>query len=380
MIKMKSLKNLKYKTPIFKKDQPDDTYKFKPLPALSGKYPYHLVLKDILPQVSDQHMAFHMIGDTGGVGNPALQQLIANTMASQCNKESKPDDGPQFLYHLGDVVYHYGEAEQYDNQFFQSFGNYPGPIFAIAGNHDSDINPLSTHPYKSLDAFTKVFCDTVSRPVAFSNQTKRKSMVQPNIYWTMETPLATIIGLYSNVPKFGVITEEQKNWFIEELHSASPDKMLIVCIHHAPYSADINHGSSLPMIAFLEDAFETAGKKPDVVFSGHVHNYQRFCKNYTDGKSVSFVIAGAGGFDELHPVATTDDVRFTADIPQLDDVKLMSYYDTGHGFLQIGINKEEDGISLNGNYFSINPNEGITLVDSFTISKSIRQKNLEAYA
>jgi hypothetical protein len=79
-------------------------------------------------------------------------------------------------------------------------------------------------------------------------------------------------------------------------------------------------------------------------------------------------------------VATMDDERFTADIPQLDDVKLMSYYDTGHGFLQIGISKEEDGISLNSKYFSINTNEGITLVDSFTINKSIRQKNLEAYA
>jgi len=378
---MTSLNSPKYKTPVFKKNQPDDTYKFQPLPAPAGKYPYHLQLKDIVPNLNDGRIMFHMIGDTGGLGNPALQQLIADTMAGQCNKEGNAGYSPQFLYHLGDVVYHYGEAEQYDPQFFQSFNNYPCPIFAIAGNHDSDVNPLSIQPYKSLDAFTKVFCDTASRPVIFSHQARRKSMVQPNIYWTMETPLVTIIGLHSNVPKFGIITDEQKNWFINELHRANldhPEKMLIVCIHHAPYSADINHGSSLPMINFLKDAFEAAGKRPDIVFSGHVHNYQRFCKNYADGKSVPFIIAGAGGFDELHSVATLDDERFTADISQFDDVMLMSYYDTAYGFLQITISKDDDEVVLNSKYFSVT-HEETTLIDSVTISKSIQQKSLQAH-
>jgi hypothetical protein len=45
-------------------------------------------------------------------------------------------------------------------------------------------------------------------------------MTQPNVYWTLETPFANIIGLYSNVPEGGEIHQEQFDWFVNELSSA----------------------------------------------------------------------------------------------------------------------------------------------------------------
>jgi len=364
-----------YSVPVIKKDQPDDTYKFQPLPKPSGTYPYRMDLETVLPGYQNKNkLVFHMAGDTGSLRSPDFQREIALAMAGQY-KSGLADDRPLFLYHLGDVVYNYGEAGEYAGQFFRPYECYPGPILAIAGNHDSDVNPLSPVPYQSLDAFTAVFCDTVQRLVVFSGNSKRKSMVQPNVYWTLEIPLATIIGLHSNVPKYGIVTNEQRDWFIEELKAANlqrPHKALIICLHHAPYSADTNHGSSLPMIGLLEGVFAETGIRPDLVVSGHVHNYQRFSKLYADGLAVTYIVAGGGGYDELHPMALIDDDRFTADNPLFKDIRLESYCDDRHGFLKIAIEKGPNGLVLVGEYYAVNNNAKTESDDTTVLADSFR--------
>lgn len=345
----------KYTVPVIKKDQPDDSYKFQPPPQPTGDYPFHLDMKTIV-KPNDQKMIFHMVGDTGNTRANDSQLKVVEAMIEQYDDEF---DRPQFLYHLGDIVYNYGEAEGYEAQFFKPYADYPAAIMAISGNHDGDVNP-GVAPYKSLDAFAAVFCDKSPQTVSFGNHAARKSMVQPNVYWTLKSPLANIIGLYSNVTKYGVITDEQKQWFIQELIAADKErceKALIVCLHHAPYSADVNHGSSLLMIEFLNDAFAMANVRPDVVFSGHVHNYQRFCKKYADGMITPYIVAGCGGYDQLHPVVSIDDEWFTPDHPLLQGVSLENYCDTNHGFLKIIIEKRHNGMFLKGEFFAIDEDE-----------------------
>lgn len=300
-------------------------------------------------------MIFHMVGDTGSVKQSQFQRLVAREMIKQYSEGAAVDDRPKFLYHLGDVVYLFGEEENYYSQFFAPYSDYPAPVFAIAGNHDADVNP-ARQPYKSLDAFMKVFCDVEARPVSFSKEADRKSLIQPNVYWTLETPLANILGLYGNVPKYGMITKEQRDWFYEELKTAQqqrPGKAIIVCVHHSPYSADSNHGSSAVMIEFLEETFKQTGVLPDIVFSGHVHNYQRFSRHYSDGSVVPFVVAGAGGYDDLHPLVIEGNNGFFADPALSAAVHLEQYCDNKHGFLKIAIERTSQGLMLTGEYFSI---------------------------
>lgn len=337
--------------PIIKKNQPDDLQKVQPLPEPTGVCPYHLNLEKVVPNLEQQQLTFHMIGDSGSVRDPDSQRKVADLMAQQYHEGGV--NRPQFLYHLGDVVYHFGEAGNYRRQFFDPFSNYPGPIFAIAGNHDSDVNP-DKQLYCSLEAFKNVFCTDEPKKITFSEGAARLSQIQPNVYWNLICPLAIIIGLHSNVPKFGWISDQQRAWFVKELQAAGlqrPEKAIIVCVHHAPYSADTNHGSSLYMIDFLDRAFAEAGVKPDIVFSGHVHNYQRFNKQYADGTTLPFIVAGAGGFDELHEVATLDDDRFIYEHPLFHDVHLENYCDNEHGFLKITIEKRADHLLLTGRYF-----------------------------
>lgn len=358
---MKSDFSKKFSKPVFKRDVPDDTFKYQPAPRPSGKYPYHLDLEAVDPVPDQNKLAFHMVGDTGSIRTPDFQKLVVGEMVKQFQAVEKTGYEPQFLFHLGDVVYNFGEASQYQRQFFDPYQKYPGPIFAIPGNHDSDINPDSRVQYNSLDAFTAVFCDTERRTVAFSGNAERKSMVQPNVYWTLLTPLANIIGMYSNVPKFGVVTDEQREWLIHELKRADserPHKAVILCLHHSPYSADINHGSSMPMIELLEGVFAETGIYPDIVFSGHVHNYQRFSRHYRggspgDGRVVPFIVAGSGGYDELHPVAYTNDYRFRSDLPEFDGVNLEASCDTKHGFLKVLLERAADGITITVEFYTL---------------------------
>lgn len=350
--------------PVFKLGQPDDNYKYQPLPPPPGKYPYRLTHAG----KNQQQLSFHMVGDTGGMRDIEKQHRVAAAMARQYQLAANQ---PEFLFHLGDLVYNYGETESYEKQFFQPYENYPGHIYAIAGNHDSDVNPTAA-PYKSLDAFMAVFCDTEPREVSFGGNTQRKSGVQPNIYWTLECPLATIIGLHSNVPKYGVVDNEQVAWFKEELkhaHAQRPNKAVIVAIHHAPYSADTNHGSSEPMIKMLEGVFAETGIRPDLVVNGHVHNYQRLKKHYTDGQSLTYLVAGAGGYDELHPLASLTDLRYSAESEILTDVDLVAWNDTSHGFLKISLERNAAGFNLAGEYYIVDalPGAGCQLADRFVI-------------
>lgn len=360
------------KKPLFKLNQPDDNYKFQPMPQPFGEYPYRLRPEISLP---DPHkMVFQVAGDTGGINSPSFQKLIAEEMGKQYYQAKNLAGQPLFLYHMGDIVYHFGESEQYERQFFIPYKDYPAPIYAIAGNHDSDVNPGAKTPYSSLYPFMSVFCGKSPRPVPFGERLNRMSGIQPHIYWTLQTPLANIIGLYSNVPKFGVITQEQKSWFIEELkHAATEhaDKAIVVCIHHAPYSADFNHSSSLPMINFMELCFEEAGVTPDLVLSGHVHNYQRFNKTYADGKIVPFIVCGAGGFDELHWLVESDDLMYTDKSELFNQVTLENACTMQHGFLNLEIEKTEEGHQITGKYYAIphaglKPDENAALFEEFT--------------
>ncbi len=360
----------KYKVPVFKKNVPDDSNKFQPIPSATGPYPYHLALEDIQTIPNPQKMVFHMLGDSGSLRNTEFLKGVT----SQLVKQFVPDDAdsPLFLYHLGDIVYNHGEAVQYQRQFFEPFRDYPAPIFAIPGNHDSDINPESQAPYQSLDAFKAVFCDTTPNTVPFGGNAKRKSMVQPNVYWTLETPLANIIGLYSNVPKFGVITAQQRDWLVDELKMADsqrPEKAIILCLHHSPYSADINHGSSMPMIRFLEEVYLESGVRPDIVFSGHVHNYQRFLKQYPDGGQTIYVVAGAGGYDELHAVALTSDPSFWSQDTVFQGVELQNFCDEKRGFLKVTLERKGEGVAITGDYYVLQSRPGDRTVSDMDLVK-----------
>ena len=52
-------------------------------------------------------------------------------------------------------------------------------------------------------------------------------MTQPNVYWTLETPFVTFIGLYTNVPEGGWMDNNQIAWLQSELTAAPQNNSLV---------------------------------------------------------------------------------------------------------------------------------------------------------
>ena len=360
---------------------------FQPLPNPTGEAPYHLDIRSIISAadyaniIDSKQIIFHLTADVGGVKSPQDQILVADHMEMQFDKNN-PKENPLFLYIPGDVVYYYGQPGEYNNQFYEPYKFYPAPIFAIPGNHDGDVDPADETRPKSLDAFVKFFCAPEPTVPPEAGDAVRTTMTQPNVYFTLVTPVANIIGLYTNVPEGGVVEADQQQWFIDELITAEKersDKALIVTLHHPPYSMDTHHGASPAMQQLLDDSFTKANVYPDIVFTGHVHNYQRFTRKIAK-KDIPYIVAGAGGYWHLHNITTRKKIIKTPVQSSFKDVTFEKFCEDRHGFLRININMNKK--RLTGEYFTVprlqepwkNPP---VLFDSFTLDLSKNKlKNL----
>lgn len=173
-------------------------------------------------------------------------------------------------------------------------------------------------------------------------------MTQPNPYWTLLTPLATFVGLYTNVPEGGNISPRQKRWFINELKQAPSDRALVVALHHPVYSADTYHTGSATMGELLDEAMTASRRIPDIIFSAHVHNYQRYTRSYK-GRSIPYVVAGAGGYYNLHTmVADLTGVQPPVKIAG-SDVVLENFIADRHGFMRLEIS----ATAINAAYYTV---------------------------
>src|SRR5579862_7585086 len=140
-------------------------------------------------------LVFHSVGDTGGIVRAEPQLAVSDAMAADLAGKAYANGLPAFFFHLGDVVYYFGQEQYYPEQFYDPYRNYDAPIFAIPGNHDGVIYQNEPIPY-SLQPFVDNFCTATPQPAAPSFA--RSTMTQPGVYFVMTAPFARIIGLYSN--------------------------------------------------------------------------------------------------------------------------------------------------------------------------------------
>jgi hypothetical protein len=340
--------------------------KFQPLPAPTGAAPFHLALSDVLepPALAgirqSGQLVFHVAGDTGGINQAVPQQIVAMWM--EHDLALAPPARPAFFYHLGDVVYFNGDADQYYPQFYEPYGSYAAPILAIPGNHDGDPSEPSV---PSLAAFIENFCATTPHLTPEAREVDREAMIQPNVYWTLTDPLVTLVGLYTNVPEGGQLDDDQIAWLRSELADAPEDAALIVAMHHPIYSAESVHSGSAYLGEVLEGAVAQSGRVPDLVLAGHVHNYQRFVRTWHD-RQVPFIVAGAGGYWHLHPIMKSAQQTPWQALP---DVTLETYKKDRHGYLRLTVTSG----AITGEYVTVpRPQESwsegpVEVFDAFSV-------------
>jgi hypothetical protein len=274
----------------------------------------------LAPIIAGNKITFHSVGDTGASSTGAIPHEAAVADAMVSDLAGAAADAPAFMFHLGDVIYNFGEAQYYYDQFYEPYREYDRPIFAIPGNHDGEVTYIhggAGPDVPTLQAFIANFCTSQPTKPQDAGGLARTTMTQPGVYFTLDAPFVSIIGLYTNVLEGpGVLTDSsghypalksdpQFDWLVTELKRLAPqraagERAVLLACHHPPASADKTHGGTTGLANDLDRAFAAGGLWPDAILSGHAHIYQRFSRS-VNGRQLPYVVAGSGGHDARVP-------------------------------------------------------------------------------
>ena len=299
-------------------------------------------------------IVFHALGDTGNTRGPDPQNEVADKLESDFAGE-EAGDLPRFLFHLGDVVYSFGEAKYYYDQFYEPYRNYPAPILAIAGNHDGMVAPDTDAV--TLDAFLRNFCADGFQIAPEAGGLDRTAQIQPGVYFTFEAPFLRILALYSNTLEdpgvissqggtFPDVSDVQLDYLRAALGRIASEKFagaVIIAHHHPSYTAGARHGWSETVRQEIDAICAETGVWPHAVLSAHAHNYQRFTREHA-GMQIPYLVAGNGGHGVSRLVrkgAAALRVPSVIDDSDGDKVTLESYDDQDYGYLRIVVDAKQ---------------------------------------
>jgi Calcineurin-like phosphoesterase len=324
-------------------------------------------------------IVFHAVGDTGATSKGAYQNELRVADHATADLRAAPfEDRPAFFYHLGDVVYDFGESNYYYDQFYEPFRNYPAPIFAIPGNHDSFIIPGTKAEDAPLVTFSRNFCATSPQITKEAASLHRTAMTQPGVYFTLDAPFVRIIGLFSNALEDPGVLSSQKGHYKNvpdyqldflraQLERIKKDKYagaVVLALHHPPFtysppkgaSTQVgSHSGSPAMLYDIDTICKETGVYPHAVLSGHQHNYQRYTRSLHFGGQdidVPFIVCGSGGHhinamvQGLHGVPAQRP-RYGTSVKYLDSGKVVTSRDlilenyddtrTHYGYLRVTV-------------------------------------------
>lgn len=325
-------------------------------------------------------IVFHCVGDTGSVKGPQTEDLVADAAQTDL-ANSAAGAVPAFFFHLGDMVYSFGEEKYYYDQFYDPWRGYQAPILGLAGNHDGLV--YTGDPAPTLQAWLVNFCTVTPQAAPDAGGLIRTTMTQPGVFYTFDAPYVRILAIYSNVLEDpGVISTEggtrptlndSQLTFLEaaltRCKQESYTGAVLIAVHHPPYTGGTIHGGSPRMLQDLDTAANAAGFWPHAVLSGHAHNYQRYTRTLNPGTAGSttlpYIVAGNGG----HGLAAMRKINGqTIRVPLVvdDELTLEQYDDQHYGFLRITV----DAVTLRLDYYEAD--EASTPTDSVSVDLETR--------
>lgn len=308
------------------------------------------------PKSETQPYRFVVNGDIGA-GTPDAKLLAKQSYLSH----------PDMVVIPGDIIYENGRVSEYDGNFWPIYNADQTtdegapvmrsvPYLGVPGNHDVDNRSLDQFPDglayfyfwrqplngpagKEGDALTPVMKATEAHRKAFMAAAGEAypnavnySFNYGNAHWTV----------VDSDPYVDFTDSALRAWVAKDLAAAQNAAWRFVIFHHPPFTSALEHYEQ-QQTRLLVPLFEKG--KVDLVFNGHVHNYQRsfpmtfepFKKPATivggkdnktirgrvvnghwkldksfDGKTntrpngIIYIVSGAGGQELYNPEQTTD--------------------------------------------------------------------------
>jgi Icc-related predicted phosphoesterase len=224
---------------------------------------------------------FHNPKDTEAA-NPAVRQALVQAIA---------ETHPAFISFGGDIVYN-----GYDKDDWKVWDSETAvwrtdkiPVYPALGNHD-------------LHGDEKV---------ALANYFERFPDLKNSRYYSLRAANSLILVLDSSLDE---ISGPQGQWLTQKLDQLPADvDFVFIVLHHPPYtsSSDMKmfgggHSARSPEkeLAKMLEARQQKQRARIVVFSGHVHNYER----HEHGGVTYFVTGGAGA--HAYPIERAKDDPF----------------------------------------------------------------------
>lgn len=193
---------------------------------------------------------------------------------------------------LGDIVYDSGRQSEYLRYFFPVYNSDRAaldrgapllrsiPFMAAPGNHD--VRPPGRETYSDGYAYFLYWSQPLNGPASglpvFQPASARRGFEQAageryprmatfsldvgDVHWVM---------LDSN-PEVDWSRADLRSWLAADLERAAGARWRFVALHHSPFSSGEHHFRE-QQVRLLAKLFEQG--KVDLVFSGHMHNYQR---------------------------------------------------------------------------------------------------------
>jgi hypothetical protein len=238
------------------------------------------------PKAANQPYRFVVNGDIGAA-TPDAKLLAKQSFLSH----------PDLIVIPGDIIYENGRVSEYDEKFWPVYNADQAtdqgaplmrsiPYIGVPGNHDVDNRNLDQFPdglayfyfwrqplngpagkeggsfvpvMKATDAHRKSFMAAAGD--AYPNAVNY-SFTYGNAHWTV----------IDSDPYVDWTDSSLRSWVAADLASAQGAVWRFVVFHHPGFTSALEHFEQQQM-RLMAPVFEAG--KVDVVFSGHVHNYQR---------------------------------------------------------------------------------------------------------
>jgi len=200
--------------------------------------------------------------------NPAVRVALVRAIA---------DVNPAFICFTGDIVYNGNDANDWKiwDSETSVFREKHIPVYPVLGNHDLHGDPQT----------------------ALGNYFQRFPDLKQSRYYSVRAANALMLALDSSLDE---VSGAQGQWLAGQLDHVPADvDFVFVMFHHPPYTSSSDakkyggghsaRSSEQALAKTLEDKQARAHFRI-VVFSGHVHNYERH-----EHGGVTYFVSGGGG-------------------------------------------------------------------------------------
>ncbi|MGA9527359.1 MAG: metallophosphoesterase [Terriglobales bacterium] len=209
---------------------------------------------------------FHNPSDTEAA-NPAVRTALVHAIA---------DANPSFICFTGDIVYNGYDPNDWKifDDDTRAWSDKHIPVFPVLGNHE-------------LRGDEKV---------DLANYFSRFPALKNSRYYSIRAANTMLLGLDSSLDE---VTGPQGEWLTSNLaHLPFDVDFVFIMLHHPPYTSSsmnmLGEGHSArpgeKALATLLEKRQAQMRARIIVFSGHVHNYERH-----EHGGVTYFVSGGGG-------------------------------------------------------------------------------------